>query len=306
METFTAVIVMKERQIKSYLMFLGSMLIFGTIGVFRRYIPVSSTLLAFMRGLLGSAALFIFVKLKRKKFSQKISFKVLLLLILSGGLIGLNWIFLFEAYNYTTIATATLCYYMQPTIVVLLSPILFKEYLGFKKGICVITSVIGMILVSGVFESESQNSSDAKGVAFGLASAVLYAVVVILNKKIPIDDAYKKTVIQLFSASVVLIPYLLLTENLISVKLSPTAIVLIIVLGIVHTGIAYAMYFASIPSLSAQSIAIMSYLDPVSALFISAVILAEGISLYGITGAVLIIGSAVISELSFKRKTKHT
>lgn len=306
METFTAVIVMKESQIKSYLMFLGSMLIFGTIGVFRRYIPVSSTLLAFMRGLLGSAALFIFVKLKRKKLSQKISFKVLLLLILSGGLIGLNWIFLFEAYNYTTIATATLCYYMQPTIVVLLSPILFKEHLGFKKGICVITSVIGMILVSGVFESESQNSAYAKGVAFGLASAVLYAVVVILNKKIPIDDAYKKTVIQLFSASVVLIPYLLLTENLISVKLSPTAIVLIIILGIVHTGIAYAMYFASIPSLSAQSIAIMSYLDPVSALFISAVILAEGISLYGITGAVLIIGSAVISELSFKRKTKHT
>ena len=64
---------------------------------------------------------------------RKSSARTKLLLILSGALIGFNWILLFEAYNYTTVATATLCYYMQPTIVILLSPLFFRERLTAKK-----------------------------------------------------------------------------------------------------------------------------------------------------------------------------
>ena len=291
---------MNNAKTKSYLMFISSMLIYGTIGIFRRYIPVSSALLAFIRGLMGAAVLFIFVKAKGRKIRHGIGIRNVLLLSLSGAAMGFNWILLFEAYNYTTVATATLCYYMEPTIVILVSPLIFKEKLTAKKLICAIVSLIGMIFVSGIIKGHELQLGDVRGIGFGLGAAILYSTVVVLNKIVRVDDAYEKTIIQLLSAAVVLIPYLLLTEDFTSINLSGLSVIMIIIVGIVHTGIAYALYFGSMKELSSQSIAVLSYIDPVSALILSAVILHEGLSMYGITGAVLIIGAALFSEVKGK------
>ena len=51
-------------------MFVASMLIFGTIGVVRRFIPVSSAFLAFARGILGGLFLLAFVRLRGRKASR--------------------------------------------------------------------------------------------------------------------------------------------------------------------------------------------------------------------------------------------
>ena len=115
---------------RSLLMIVASMLIFGTIGLFRRYIPVSSAFLAFFRGILGGMILLAFTRLKGNRNGERLPRRSVSLLILTGAIIGINWMLLFEAYNHTTVATATLCYYMQPTIVMLLSPLLFREKLG--------------------------------------------------------------------------------------------------------------------------------------------------------------------------------
>lgn len=291
---------MSDVKTKSYLMFISSMLIYGTIGIFRRYIPVSSALLAFIRGLMGAAVLFIFVKAKGKNIRHGIGIRNVLLLALSGAAMGFNWILLFEAYNYTTVATATLCYYMEPTIVILVSPLIFKEKLTVKKLICAVISLIGMIFVSGILKGQGLQVGDARGIGFGLGAAVLYSTVVVLNKIVQVEDAYEKTIIQLLSAAVVLIPYLLITENFSTINLSILSILMIIIVGIVHTGIAYALYFGSMKELSSQSIAVLSYIDPVSALILSAVILHEGLSIFGIIGAVLIIGAALFSEVKGK------
>lgn len=295
---------MSNLKTKSYLMFISSMLIYGTIGIFRRYIPVSSALLAFIRGLMGSVVLFIFVKANGRKVRHGIGIRNVLLLALSGAAMGFNWILLFEAYNYTTVATATLCYYMEPTIVILISPLIFKEKLTAKKLICAVVSLVGMIFVSGILNGQEIQVQDIKGICFGLGAAVLYSTVVVLNKIVQVEDAYEKTIIQLLSAAIVLIPYLLFTEDFAAIQLSAIAIVMIIVVGIIHTGIAYALYFGSMKELSSQSIAVLSYIDPVSALILSAIILHEGLSLFGIIGAVLIIGAALFSEL--KRKSSST
>lgn len=284
-------------------MLIGSMLIFGTIGIFRRYIPLSSSMLAFARGILGGLVLLFFVKLKGASIRHSIGVKKFFLLALSGALMGVNWILLFEAYNNTTVATATLCYYMEPTIVILLAPFIFKEKLTPKKLVCALVSIAGMCLVSGIFEAGGVHASDLKGVFFGLGAAVLYSSVVIMNKLMQIDDAYEKTIIQLFSAAVVLIPYLIFTEDFSSFDLKPFAIAMILVVGIVHTGIAYALYFGSIRGLKAQSIAVLSYIDPVSALILSSLILGERMTVQGIVGAVLIIGAAFICEFNFKQKS---
>lgn len=283
---------------KSYVMLIASMLIFGTIGIFRRYIPLSSGLLSCIRGVLGSLVLIAFVIIKKINFDRNIGIRNLILLIVTGALIGFNWILLFEAYNYTTVATATLCYYMQPTIVMLAAPLILREKLTGKKLLSVIISIVGMILVSGIFDTSELSLSAIKGISFGLGAAVLYAMVIILNKLINIDNAYEKTIIQLSSAAIVLIPYILFTEDFGNIVLSRISLIMILIVGIVHTGIAYAMYFASMKDLDAHSIALLSYLDPVSALILSALFLHEGLSIWGIVGAILIIGAALISELS--------
>lgn len=287
---------------KSLVMFISSMLIFGTIGIFRRYIPLPSALLACCRGVIGAAFLLVLTLTKKGRERQKLGTKKTAVLIIMGALIGINWLLLFEAYNYTTVATATLCYYMEPTIVILLSPLVFREKLTLKKGICALVAVLGMVFVSGVMENGVPTLAELKGVLLGLGAAVLYATVVIINKKMPGVEVYQKTTIQLLAAAIIMVPYLLLTENFAEVKFNTTAVIMLLIVGLVHTGVAYALNFGSMEGLRGQSIALFSYLDPVTALILSALILHETMSGWGITGAVLILGAALISEFNGKPK----
>ena len=280
---------------KSMGMFISSMLIFGTIGVFRRYIPLPSAFLAFARGILGGLFLLAFIKTRKKGAGTKLPPGILARLAATGAMIGVNWILLFEAYSHTTVAVATLCYYMEPTIVMLLSPLLFQERLTGKKALCAAVSVLGMALVSGVIGGGQ--SGGIRGVLLGLGAAVFYAAVVIMNKKTPGINAYQKTTVQLLSAGLVMVPYLLLTNGFSGEGFSLSAALLLLTVGVVHTGIAYALYFGSMEVLSVQTIAVFSYIDPVSALLFSALLLREPLSALNIVGAVLIIGSAMVSEI---------
>lgn len=286
---------MNRENSKSYVAFISSMLIFGTLGIFRRYITLSSGMLAFFRGVLGSIFLLIFVYAKGNRL-QRITRKNALLLTAAGAIMGLNWMLLFEAYNYTTVAIATMCYYMQPTIVILLSPLVFREKLTLKKLLCALAAILGMIFVSGVLNGSEFHMQDLRGILFGLSAAVLYSVVVILNKKIVIEDDFEKTIIELVSAAIVMIPYLLLTEDMSGAAVNLLTVVMVLIVGIVHTGLAYTLYFGSMRKLKAQSIAAMSYIDPIFAMLLSALLLHEKMGLFGIVGAVLIIGSAFIGE----------
>ena len=288
----------KTNDRRSVIMIVASMLIFGTIGLFRRYIPCSSAFLAFVRGILGGLLLLAFTRIKRITPTEKLPRRTVLWLAVSGAVIGVNWMLLFEAYNHTTVAVATLCYYMQPTIVMLVSPLLFREKLTTRKIICAATAVIGMVLVSGVTEGGEAGTGNLKGVLLGLGAAVCYASVIIMNKKIAGVDAYRKTTIQLLCAGLVMVPYMLLTGGTDGAGFNTTAVVLLLVVGVVHTGFAYVLYFGSMDGLKAQSIAMLSYIDPVTALLLSALVLREPLNVAGIVGAGMIIGSAVAAEMN--------
>jgi RarD protein len=288
---------MQRNDRRSLVMFVSSMLIFGTIGVFRRWIPVPSALLAMVRGLMGGLLILAFLRLRGQRTGQeagRLPGKTAAVLAVSGIVMGFNWILLFEAYNHTTVGTATLCYYMQPTIVMLLSPVIFQERLTAKKAVCAGIAIIGMALVSGV--TGGAGAGSVRGVLLGLGAAVFYSAVVIMNKTVSGVDAYQKTAIQLLSAGIVMIPYLLLTGGAVGELGGKTALLLGIV-GILHTGIAYVLYFGSMDGLRVQTIALVSYADPVSALLFSALFLREPLGVPGLVGAVMIIGSALVSEL---------
>lgn len=289
-------------------MVIAAMLIWGSIGIFRRHIPVPSEFLAFIRGLLGAAFMSVFLlKHSLQSHTSKaqstdagrapVSRRSLYLLAITGGLIGLNWILLFEAFSYTTVAVATLCYYMEPTMVILLAPLLLGDRLTASKLLTVVLTIAGMVFVSGILETEALSDSAATGIAFGLSAALAYAIIVIMNKRIEAVDTYLKTFIQLLSAALVMIPYLMATDGFSAIPAEPAVRGLLLTVGIVHTGIAYALYFGGMKGLSAQSVAICSYVDPVSALLLSAWLLGESLTPLGLLGATLIIGAAAASEL---------
>ena len=216
---------------------------------------------------------------------------------------GANWILLFEAYEYTSVATATLCYYMEPIFVMLVSPLFLKEKLSLKKVICILVSLGGMVLVSGVVGMEEFKLSEIKGVLLGLGAAALYASVVILNKKMKPIGAYEKTTTQLLSATIVILPYVLIVENIGTItRLKPIAIIMLALVGVLHTGIAYVLYFGSMSNVKAQTVALFSYIDPIVAIILSAVVLKESMGVLEIIGAVSVLGATIISEIEFKAK----
>lgn len=289
---------MKTTYKKAEMKLVSSMLIFGTIGIFVRYLPFSSAFIALVRGMIGTLFLWFVLCFSGKKPDWQAIRRNLLLLILSGGAIGVNWILLFESYRYTTVSTATLCYYMAPVIVIVLSPVLLKERITRKKLICVLASLAGMILISGIFHETGQENS-VRGVICGLGAAVFYAAVVLINKFLRNISGIEATMMQLFFGSVLLLPYVLITEDVSALSFPVLGVMLLMIVGVVHTGVGYWLYFSSLQEVKAQTVAIFSYLDPAVAILLSSVFLKEHMGIWGAAGTVLILGSALVSEVRF-------
>ena len=278
-----------------------AMAIFGTIGVFRRYIPLDSSLIALVRGVVGTLCLLAAVLLGRRGLSWSAIRPKLPLLVISGAAMGFNWILLFEAYNHTTVATATLCYYMAPIIVILLSPLILRQHPMRRKVLCVIAALLGMVLVSGVLESGGV--SGMTGVLLGLSAAALYASVVLMNQFLGGVPAMDKTILQLFSAAATMAPYVLRTVDFAAQPVDGLAIGMLLVVGVVHTGVAYWLYFGAMGKVPAQTAALLSYLDPVVAILLSALVLGERMTLLTGLGALLVLGATMVSEMRGREKT---
>lgn len=287
---------------KSKVLLITSMLIFGTIGIFKQYISLPSGAIAFFRGGIGTIFLIALMLIRGKKINFSAIKKNIIRLCLSGAALGFNWMLLFKAMDFTTIPIATLCYYMAPVFVIVLSPVLFGEKLSMKKIICIIGAIVGIIMVSGIFTDSETSKSQSTGILFGLAAAVLYASVVLINKKTDGIEAEDRTIVQLGIAAVVLLPYTVFAENFDFSGINMETAGLLALVGIVHTGIAYALYFGSLKNIKAQTAALFSYIDPVSAIILSAVILNQKMDIFGIVGAIMVLGFTLLNELVFSKK----
>ena len=274
---------------KATVNFLSSMVIFGTIGLFVDAIPLNSGVIALFRGIMGLVFLLLVMALTKQKLRFDVIKKELLLLCISGGAMGLNWVLLFEAYRYTTVATATVCYYLAPAFLMLASPLL-GEKLTVKKLLCLFTCLVGMVLVTGI------DGGSVTGVAFGIGAAILYASVMFINRKIKSVSDYERTVTQMAMSIPVVAVYVLLRGGVDFSAMNATGWLLMAVVGVVHTGFAYFLYFGAVGKLPATTVAVCSYLDPVVAVLLSAVLIAP-IGIPAICGAVLILGSTLFGQL---------
>lgn len=274
-----------------------AMLIFGSIGVFVKNVNLSSSEIAFLRGIIGSLFLIgasFFLKQKPSLAKIRQNF---LLLILSGGAIGLNWILLFQSYRYTTISNATLSYYFAPIFVMILAPFVLKEKLTRAKIGCIFAAMVGLVLIVNTGGRDTGGTyHHLTGILYGLSAAVFYASAVLMNKFIRRLSGFETTIIQLMLAALVLFPYVVFKDQLVLSGLNPSSIFLILIIGIVHTGIAYFLYFTSLQELKGQTIAVLSYIDPISAVVIASILLGESMNLFQIIGGILILGATFLSE----------
>ena len=286
------------------LMMILSMAIFGTLGLFVRNIPVSSGKLALYRAVLAALLIAGYLLLTGQKIPLAKIRREVLFLLLSGVAMGINWILLFEAYRYTTVSLATLSYYFAPVIVTLVCPLLFHEKLTGKQLLCFAMSTLGLVMITGT--GSLGGGTDLIGILFGLGAAVFYATVILLNKFIKNVEGIPRTFLQFLSAIVVLIPYVLLTGGITLGSLSQTGWINLLIVGLLHTGITYCMYFSSLKELPGQKAAILSYIDPLVAVIISVTVLGEPMTLGQVAGGALILGFTLWKELPGKEKLEKT
>ena len=282
------------------LMLIASMTIFGTLGIFVRNIPVSSGELALYRAVLAALLIAVFLLLTKQRIPFANIKKEVPLLLASGVAMGINWILLFEAYKYTTVSVATLSYYFAPVIVTVVCPVLFKEKLTGKQIICFIMSTLGLVLITGIGDIGSGN--DFVGILFGLGAAVFYATVILLNKFIKNVKGIHRTFLQFLSAIVILVPYVIMTSGVTLGNLNGIGWVNLLIVGLIHTGVTYCMYFSSLKGLPGQKAAILSYIDPLVAVMISVTILGESMTLWQMIGGILILGFTLWNELPPKAR----
>ncbi len=282
------------------LMLIASMAIFGTLGIFVRNIAVSSGELALYRAIMATIMIGAFLLITRQKIPFANIKKEIPLLLVSGMAMGINWILLFEAYKYTTVSVATLSYYFAPVIVTIVSPLIFKERLTGKQILCFVMSTVGIVMITGI--GGIGGGRGFIGILFGLGAAVFYATVILLNKFIKNVEGIHRTFLQFVAAVIVLLPYVLATSGFNLNILDGKGWGSLLIVGLVHTGITYCMYFSSLKELPGQKVAILSYIDPLVAVLVSVTILGEAMTVWQIVGGVLILGFTLWNEIGTEKK----
>ena len=285
-----------NKQKTARLRLIVSMAIFGTLGLFVRHIQVSSGELALYRAIMAAVMIGGYLLITGNKIPFKTIKKDIPFLLLSGMAMGINWILLFEAYKYTTVSVATLSYYFAPVIVTLVCPILFKEKMSPKQIICFVMSTLGIVMITGIGDV-STSGTNIIGILFGLGAAMFYATVILINKFIKTVEGLHRTFLQFVAAIIILVPYVAATSGINLRLLDTIGWGALLVVGIVHTGITYCLYFSSLNELPGQKVAILSYIDPLVAIIISVTLLGESMTVMQAIGGALILGFTLWNEV---------
>lgn len=277
---------------------------FGTVGLFSHFIPLSSAAIVFYRALLGGVFIFVMIKLSGKGVNLKSMRDNFIVLVFTGLFMALNWVLQFEAFKVSSVAIGTVCYNMMPIFLLIIASFAFNEKITLKSGLCILVATIGVILVSNVV-NVGFKSNEVLGCVYGILGAIFYALIVTFNRKLSQIETHDKVIFQFMLSAFIMVFYVLLIEKkslMFDKSLSNNAKVIgaicMGVLSFFHTGFCYVHYFNAVSRLKAETVAILTYIDPVVALFLSYFVLRESMTLLQFIGAVLILGSTLFNELS--------
>lgn len=277
---------------------------FGTVGLFTHFIPLSSAAIVFYRALLGGAFIVVMMKLSGIDIDIKSMRDNLIVLIFTGFFMALNWVLQFEAFKVSSVAIGTVCYNMMPIFLLIIASFMFNEKITLKSGLCILIATIGVILVSNVV-NVGIKSNEVLGCVYGILGAIFYALIVTFNRKLSQIRTHDKVIFQFAFSALIMAIYVGLIEKksfFIDSNLPRNEIVIgvvcMLILSFLHTGFCYVHYFNAVSRLKAETVAILTYIDPVVALFLSYFVLKENMTALQFLGAVLILGSTLFNELS--------
>lgn len=276
---------------------------YGTIGTVTYFIPLSSSAIVFYRALLGGLFIIFLTCMRGASINIKSMKENLPILILTGFFMGLNWVFQFEAFRVSTVAIGTVCYNTMPIFLLIIASIMFKEKITFKSIICIIVASIGVVLVSNVINTGIR-SNEVLGCFYGILGAIFYALIVTYNKKLNQIETHDKVIFQFLFSAFIMFVYVMLGKDDslffnqgISQKDLTIGILCLLLLCFFHTGFCYVHYFNAVSRLKAETVAILTYIDPVVALFLSYFVLREQATGLQILGAMLILISMFVNNL---------
>ena len=279
---------------RAYTKYILALLLFGTNGIVASRIALSSYEIVLLRTMIGSLLLIALFLLNKGHFQFYRRKKDFLFLAISSMAMGISWMFLYEAYQQIDVSLSSLLYYCGPVIVMALSPLLFREKLTLPKIFGFALVLLGLVLVNGNIVGDTQSHW---GILCGILSAVMYAFMVICNKKAVQITGMENATLQL-TVSFLTVAVFVTAVKGIQVDATSADLPWILLLGLVNTGIGCYFFFSSINDLPVQTVAICGYLEPLSAVVFSVLLLKESMSLAQVIGAVLIIGGAVLGSIA--------
>jgi drug/metabolite transporter (DMT)-like permease len=277
----------------SYFRYFAALLMFGMNGIVASHIALTSYEIVFTRTLIGSLLLIAFYALTRQAVHLLHNKKHTLCLIISGIAMGTSWMFLYEGYQRMGVSIASLAYYCGPVIVMILSPILFREKLTWPKMTGFLAVLVGMFCVNSLALREVNTTV---GLFCGIMSAVMYAFMVIFNKKAKSITGLENSMWQLLTSFLTVAVFVGVKQGFV-IQIESGDWIPILILGVFNTGIGCYFYFSAIGSLPVQTVAICGYLEPLSAVVFSMLFLRESMTIVQVIGAILILGGAVFGEL---------
>ena len=288
---------MESNAKKAYIKIILSGLIFGSNGIVASYIDLSSYEIVLTRTVVGGLSLLAICLITGKRLPVREHPGQALYVVLSGFAMGAGWMCLYEAYDEIGVGVGALLGNCGPVIVMMLSPLFFGEKLTAPKLTGFFTVLAGVFLLNGALDG----TLNPRGVFFGIMSSVFYAVMLISNKKATEIRGLENTTLQIISAFVAVAAFVVYRQGF-SFSVQPSDVLPILVLGIVNTGFACYCYFSSVAWLPVQTVAVVGYLEPLSAVILGAVILREPMGVLKIIGAVLVLGGAFFAETCKPKK----
>ena len=276
------------------------MIIWGSLGVFTRSIPLSALSLAFLRAFIALPVLFAVMKMKK---TDKVKWQLLVPYLISGVLLGFGWLTLFYGFKHTSISSAVIIYNMCPVYVMIFAPLVLKETISKIQIAVIFTSFLGLFLIVGQNLSEGYGYM---GLVLSAISGMLYATIVLINRSIKVRvDNQTATFVQILTAMIVLLPFVLIDGNIFTVvRLDAIAVIYTILLGVLHTGVAYTIFFSLYAYMKSVEIVSYSFLEPLFGIIFSMIFVGETLTIIQIIGGVLILGSTYIGEMLKDRKIK--
>ncbi|WP_370519555.1 DMT family transporter [Thermococcus sp. JdF3] len=261
-----------------------AMLIWGSVGIFGRFSGLSGLGVAFARVSLG-ALLLLAILVGKNEWLQSLppllraKWKPLLAL---GSALALNWTFLFTAFNYTTIANAVLVYYAAPILATLISWRFLGEKMSAKRWGLIGLAFIGVgLIMSG--QRIDLGDRDFVGILLALTAAFFYALIPNLGRFLREIDGKTLTFLQLAVASLVLAPIVAISD------VGEPVWWAVLVLVAVHTVFALYLYMDGLKEVEVSEAALLSYLDPLSAVVYALLIFWEVPGIKTIAGGTLIL-----------------